>query len=181
MFFRTLFLTTLALLMQPISADSNDCAMNLDFTKRYLASDESVRLCDAYADTVLLVVNTASYCGFTSQFTGLEALQEKYGDRGFSVLGFPSNDFFQDPRSENKIREFCDLTYQVKFPMFEKSRVAKRKAEPLYRALAAQAGQFPKWNFHKYLLDRKGQVVGSFGSSVTPSNSELIDQIESLL
>ena len=181
MVFRTLFLAILALLMQPVSADSDDCTMNLDFSKRYLASDESVRLCDAYADTVLLVVNTASYCGFTSQFAGLEALQEKYSGRGFSVLGFPSNDFCQDPRSENKIREFCDLTYQVKFPMFEKTRVAKRKAEPLYRALAAQAGQFPKWNFHKYLLDREGKVVGSFGSSVTPNNAELVSQIESLL
>ena len=181
MVLRTLFIAILALLMQPVSADSDDCTMNLDFSKRYLASDESVRLCDAYADTVLLVVNTASYCGFTSQFAGLEALQEKYSGRGFSVLGFPSNDFFQDPRSENKIREFCDLTYQVKFPMFEKTRVAKRKAEPLYQALAAQAGQFPKWNFHKYLLDREGKVVGSFGSSVTPNNAELVSQIESLL
>ena len=181
MIFRTLFLVILVTLVQSVSADNNDCAVNLDFSKRYLASDESVQLCDAYSDMVLLVVNTASYCGFTSQFSGLEALQEKYGHRGFSVLGFPSNDFFQDPRSEKKIREFCDLTYQVKFPMFEKSRVAKREAEPLYRALAAQAGQFPKWNFHKYLLDREGQVVGSFGPTVMPNNAELVNQIESLL
>ena len=143
MLFRTLFLAVFALVGLPVHADNANCPINLDFTKRYLASDESVRLCDAYADQVLLVVNTASYCGFTSQFAGLEALQEKYGDRGFSVLGFPSNDFFQDPRSEEKIREFCDLTYEVKFPMFEKSRVAKRSAEPLYQALAAGLANSP--------------------------------------
>ncbi|MEK9784954.1 MAG: glutathione peroxidase [Gammaproteobacteria bacterium] len=162
-------------------ADGGTCSVNLDFTKRYLASDESVRLCDAYSDKVLLIVNTASYCGFTSQFEGLEALQKKYADRGFSVLGFPSNDFFQDPRSEEKIREFCDLTYEVKFPMFEKSKVAKRHAEPLYEALGKEAGQFPKWNFHKYLLDKQGHVVGSFGPTVAPDNGELIEKIESLL
>ncbi len=162
-------------------ADGGTCSVNLDFTKRYLASDESVRLCDAYSDKVLLIVNTASYCGFTSQFEGLEALQKKYADRGFSVLGFPSNDFFQDPRSEEKIREFCDLTYEVKFPMFEKSKVAKRHAEPLYEALGKEAGQFPKWNFHKYLLDKQGHVVGSFGPTVAPDNGELIATIESLL
>ena len=162
-------------------ADGGTCSVNLDFTKRYLASDESVRLCDAYSDKVLLIVNTASYCGFTSQFEGLEALQKKYADRGFSVLGFPSNDFFQDPRSEEKIREFCDLTYEVKFPMSEKSKVAKRHAEPLYEALGKEAGQFPKWNFHKYLLDKQGHVVGSFGPTVAPDNGELIAKIESLL
>ena len=181
MLFRTFFLAVFALVGLPVHADNANCPMNLDFTKRFLASDESVRLCDAYTDQVLLVVNTASYCGFTSQFEGLEALQEKYGDRGFSVLGFPSNDFFQDPRSEEKIREFCDLTYEVKFPMFEKSRVAKRSAEPLYQALAGEAGQFPRWNFHKYLLNRHGEVVGSFGSSITPNNADLVSQIEALL
>lgn len=175
----TLFL--LSALSLSAFADGGTCSVNLDFTKRYLASDESVRLCDAYSDKVLLIVNTASYCGFTSQFEGLEALQKKYADRGFSVLGFPSNDFFQDPRSEEKIREFCDLTYEVKFPMFEKSKVAKRHAEPLYEALGKEAGQFPKWNFHKYLLDKQGHVVGSFGPTVAPDNGELIAKIESLL
>ena len=104
MIFRTLFFTLLALLMQPISADSNDCAMNLDFTKRYLASDESVRLCDAYADTVLLVVNTASYCGFTSQFAGLEALQENMVTRDSPCLVFLQTIFFRIP-AQRKIFE----------------------------------------------------------------------------
>ena len=178
---RAVALFLLSALSLSAFADGGTCSVNLDFTKRYLASDESVRLCDAYSDKVLLIVNTASYCGFTSQFEGLEVLQKKYADRGFSVLGFPSNDFFQDPRSEEKIREFCDLTYEVKFPMFEKSKVAKRHAEPLYEALGKEAGQFPKWNFHKYLLDKQGHVVGSFGPTVAPDNGELIAKIESLL
>ena len=181
MLIRALGFTLLAsLYFSPVNGDT-ECAMNLDFSKRFLASDDSVRLCDSYSNKVLLIVNTASYCGFTSQFEGLEALQEKYSGQGFSVLGFPSNDFFQVPRSVEKIREFCDLTYAVKFPMFEKTKVAKRHAEPLYEALGTEAGQFPKWNFHKYLLDREGRVVGSFGPTVAPNNGELVDKIEALL
>jgi glutathione peroxidase len=136
---------------------------------------------DEFRDHVLLIVNTASYCGFTPQYEGLEALYEKYRDRGFSVLGFPSNDFLQEPRGEEKVQEFCRLTYNVKFPMFEKSRVAKRRAEPLFRALADAVGQYPKWNFYKYLLSRDGKVVASYGSSVKPESNVLIRAIESLL
>ena len=157
------------------------CPATLDFSKRYLASKKTVRLCDEFRDHVLLIVNTASYCGFTPQYQGLEALYEKYRDRGFSVLGFPSNDFFQEPKGEKKVLEFCRLTYNVKFPMFEKSRVAKRHAEPLFRALAEEAGQYPKWNFYKYLLSRDGKVTASYGSSVKPESDSLIRAIESLL
>ena len=159
----------------------NSCPATLDFSKRYLASEKTVRLCDEFRDHVLLIVNTASYCGFTPQYEGLEALYEKYRDRGFSVLGFPSNDFLQEPKGEKKVQEFCRLTYNVKFPMFEKSRVAKRRAEPLFRALADAVGQYPKWNFYKYLLSRDGKVVASYGSSVKPESNVLIRAIESLL
>ena len=157
------------------------CPKNLDFTKRYLASEQSVHLCQAYADKVLLVVNTASYCGFTGQFRGLEALYQQYREAGLVVLGFPSNDFFQEPRSEDKVKDFCSLTYNVKFPMFEKTRVAKRHADPFYQALANQSGEYPRWNFHKYLLDRQGNVVASYGSSVKPDDESLIATIESNL
>ena len=157
------------------------CPATLDFSKRYLASEKTVRLCDEFRDHVLLIVNTASYCGFTPQYQGLEALYEKYRDRGFSVLGFPSNDFFQEPKGEKKVQEFCRLTYNVKFPMFEKSRVAKRHAEPLSRALAEAAGQYPKWNFYKYLLSRDGKVTASYSSLVKPESEALIRAIESLL
>jgi glutathione peroxidase len=168
------------LLSSPGHAD-NVCPTTLNFSKRYLASEETARLCDEFAGKVLLVVNTASYCRFTPQYQGLENLYEKYRDRGFVVLGFPSNDFFQEPRGEEKVQEFCRLTYSVKFPMFEKSKVAKRHAEPLFRALAEEAGEYPKWNFHKYLLSPDGRVVASYGSSVRPESIELITAIESLL
>jgi glutathione peroxidase len=157
------------------------CPTTLDVNKRYLASEKTVRLCDEFRGQVLLIVNTASYCGFTPQYEGLEALYEKYRDQGFSVLGFPSNDFFQEPKGEEKVREFCRLTYNVKFPMFEKSRVAKRHADPLFRALAKEVGQYPKWNFYKYLLSREGKVTASYGSSVRPGSDELTSAIESLL
>ena len=166
--------------LHPSMADES-CPATLDFSKKYLASEPTVRLCDEFAGKVLLVVNTASYCGFTPQFEGLDALYEKYQVRGFAVLGFPSNDFFQEPRGEKKVQEFCRLTYSVQFPMFEKSRVAKWWAEPLYHALAKEAGQYPRWNFHKYLLSREGRVVGSFGSTVRPESDELVEAIESLL
>ena len=159
----------------------NSCPATLDFNKRYLASEKPVRLCDEFRDQVLLIVNTASYCGFTPQYEGLEALYEKYGNQGFSVLGFPSNDFLQEPGGEEKVQEFCRLTYNVKFPMFEKSRVAKRRAEPLFQALAEAVGQYPKWNFYKYLLSRDGKVVASYSSSVKPESDALIRAIESLL
>ncbi len=171
-------ITTLVLLNNAAIAG---CPKNLDFTKRFLASEQSVHLCQAYAGKVLLVVNTASFCGFTKQFRGLEALYQQYREAGLVVLGFPSNDFFQEPRSEDKVREFCSLTYNVKFPMFEKTRVAKRHADPFYRALANQSGDYPRWNFHKYLLDRQGNVVASYGSSVRPDDKLLISTIESHL
>ena len=157
------------------------CPTNLDFTKRYLASEQSVHLCEAYAGKVLLVVNTASYCGFTRQFRGLENLYQQYRNAGLVVLGFPSNDFFQEPRSEDNVKKFCSLTYNVKFPMFEKTRVAKRNADPFYQALANQSGDYPRWNFHKYLLDRQGNVVAGYGSSVEPDDESLISTIESHL
>jgi glutathione peroxidase len=159
----------------------NSCPATLDFNKRYLASEKTVRLCDEFRNHVLLIVNTASYCGFTPQYQGLEALYERYRDRGFSVLGFPSNDFLQEPKGEEKVQEFCRLTYNVKFPMFEKSRVAKRRAEPLFRALAEAAGQYPKWNFYKYLLSRDGRVITSYSSKVKPESDTLMSAIESLL
>ncbi|MEE2804602.1 MAG: glutathione peroxidase [Pseudomonadota bacterium] len=163
----------------PLSA--SDCPRTLEVTKRYLASDERVRLCDAFAGKVLLVVNTASYCGFTQQYDGLEKLYETYRDRGLVVLGFPSNDFMQEPGSEKKVQQFCRLTYSIEFPMFEKTNVSSSRAGPLYNALAEEAGEYPRWNFHKYLLDRSGRVVASFGSRVRPQNAELVDAIESLL
>jgi glutathione peroxidase len=127
------------------------------------------------------VVNTASYCGFTPQYDGLEKLYREYRDRGFVVLGFPSNDFEQEPGNDQQIADFCRLTYGVEFPMFEKVRVVGENAHPLYRNLGQASGQFPRWNFHKYLIGRDGKVVGSFSSTVTPESMTLVRAIESQL
>lgn len=159
-----------------------DCPPVLDFEKRRLAGDESVRLCDAYRGQVLLVVNTASKCAFTGQYEGLEAIYRKYKDRGVTVLGFPSNDFGnQEPGTEKQIRDFCRLTYSVEFPMFEKIHVKKGKADPLFERLAQEAGAYPRWNFYKYLIDRDGRVVDYFSSMTSPQSAKLVSAIEKLL
>jgi len=135
-----------------------------------------------YQGKVVLVVNTASKCGYTYQYEGLEALYRKYRDRGLVVLGFPSDDFGgQEPGSNKEIAEFCRTVYGVQFPMFEKASVTRIDANPLYGELAAKTGQKPRWNFHKYLIDRTGTRVASFGSNVEPASSEFVAQIERLL
>jgi glutathione peroxidase len=151
------------------------CSGLLDFSKRPLLGDEPLRLCDAYQGKVVLIVNTASKCLYTPQYESLEALYKQYREQGLVVLGFPSNDFgMQEPGDEKDIRDFCRLTYGVEFPMFEKTHAAKDKADPLYRALAeAAGGSYPNWNFHKYLIGRDGQLIGSYHSSVEPRGSEL--------
>jgi glutathione peroxidase len=154
----------------------------LDHSYRRLAVRESVNLRKTYGGDVLLVVNTASKCGYTPQYEGLEAMHAKYKDRGFAVLGFPSNDFKgQEPGSEKQIQEFCKLTYGVQFPMFEKVHVTGDDATPLYRDLIAATGVEPGWNFHKYLIDRSGNVVASFNSKTKPDDPELVKQLEALL
>ncbi|TVQ86066.1 MAG: glutathione peroxidase [Chromatiaceae bacterium] len=158
------------------------CAPALDFALRRLAGDEQVRLCEAYQGQVILMVNTASKCGFTGQYEGLEALYRKYGERGFVVLGFPSNDFGnQEPGTEEQIQEFCRLTYSVEFPMFEKLHVKKGVADPLFQYLAEQTGVYPKWNFYKYLIDREGRVVNAFSSMTGPESRKMVQAIERLL
>ena len=154
----------------------------LDRDYRQLAGKQTVNLLSAYGGQVLLVVNTASKCGFTPQYEGLEAMYARYKDRGFAVLGFPSNDFMgQEPGSEEEIQEFCTLTYGVKFPMFEKVQVRGASATPLYADLKKATGEAPAWNFHKYLIDRNGNVVASFGSRTAPDDPKLVAQIERLL
>ena len=140
--------------------------------------DKPQSLC-AYSGKVVLVVNTASQCGYTPQYEGLEALHRKYGSRGLVVLGFPMNDFGgQEPGSNKEISAFCVNQYAIDFPMFAKTDL---QANPLYRDLTNATGQAPKWNFHKYLVDRGGQRVQSFGSAVEPSDPKLVGAIEKLL
>ncbi len=151
----------------------------LDQNYRTLAGKTAVNLKESYGGEVILVVNTASKCGFTPQYEGLEALQRKYAARGFTVLGFPSNDFMgQEPGEEAQIKEFCTLTYGVKFPMFEKVHVKGDETTPLYRELAKETGVSPGWNFHKYLIARDGTVVATFPSKVKPDDAALVAAIE---
>lgn len=154
--------------------------LNQDF--RRLASDEVVNLAKAYGGKVVLVVNTASKCGNTPQYEGLEKLYEEYGDDGLVVLGFPSNDFFgQEPGTEEQIQEFCRLTYGIRFPMFEKVTVKEGEAHPFFDGLAAAAGTYPTWNFHKYLIGRDGQLIAEFSPRTQPYDERLVDSIETAL
>jgi glutathione peroxidase len=154
----------------------------LGHTIRPLAGKAPVNLQATYGGQVLLVVNTASKCGFTPQFEALEGLHAKYRGRGFAVLGFPSGDFReQEFDDEKQIREFCTLTYGVKFPMFQKTHVVGEKAHPLYRQLAQAAGEAPKWNFHKYLVGRDGRLVASWGSRVKPDDPQIVAAVEQAL
>ena len=169
----------LALASSHVSAD--ECPDVLKFVKRKLNSQETVNLCEAYQGKTLLIVNTASYCGFTPQFEGLEALYSTYKDKDFAVLGFPSHDFNQEDQDEGKTAELCELTYGVKFPMFEAVSVRGDDADPLYRKLAEQSGTAPKWNFYKYLVGRDGKVVDSYSSFTKPDDEDFIADIEKAL
>ena len=161
---------------------STACPALLDISIRRLAGEEQVNLCEAYRGKVIRVVNTASKCGFTSQYEGLEALYRQYQDRGLVVLGFPSNDFMQqEPGSEEEIQKFCRLTYSVEFPMFEKVSVTKGKANPLFERLATAGAPYPKWNFYKYLIDREGNYVDYFASITSPDSDKVVRAIEKLL
>ena len=162
--------------------ESAACPETLNFTKRTLAGEQSVDLCKEYLGKVVVVVNTASKCGYTYQYEGLEALYRKYKDKGLVVIGFPSNDFGgQEPGNEKQIQDFCRLTYGVEFPMFEKTHASRYNADPLYQILGKLSGEFPQWNFHKYVLDRSGKLVASFNSRVEPQGSKMITTIEGLL
>jgi len=143
--------------------------------------DQPVSLCQ-FAGKVVLVVNTASQCGYTPQYEGLERLYRRYRDRGFVVLGFPANDFGgQEPGSNREIAAFCQVNYGVTFPIFAKSSVVGPAANPLFRELAARTGARPQWNFHKYLLARSGEAVGAFPSAVPPGDPRITREIERLL
>jgi glutathione peroxidase len=172
-------LTALAGLSPAVRAA--DCPPLLRHTFNQLQTGQSQSLCQ-YQGKVLLIVNTASKCGYTPQYEGLEALHRKYKDRGLVVIGFPSNDFGgQEPGSNKEIAEFCRTTYGVQFPLYEKTTVKDLAGNPLYSELVSATGQKPRWNFHKYLVDRNGKAVASYVSDVEPESRELVARIESLL
>jgi len=162
------------------AAGSTACPAALNHTFPRLQDEKPQPLCQ-YAGKVLLVVNTASYCSFTPQYEGLEALYAKYKDRGLVVLGFPSNDFQQETDDNKKIADFCQNTYGVKFPMFGKTTVRGKDANAFYRELAAATGRAPMWNFHKYLIARDGKVVANYTSLTGPQDAQLLKAIEKQL
>jgi glutathione peroxidase len=157
-----------------------DCPTLLDHKFNRLQDDAPQNLCQ-YSGKVTLVINTASYCGYTAQYEGLEKLYAKYKDKGFVVLGFPSNDFSQEPGNNKEIADFCYNTYGVKFPMFAKSSVKGKEMNPLFAALSKASGKSPGWNFHKYLLDKEGKLLANYGSSVSPNDKNLVATIEKAL
>jgi glutathione peroxidase len=159
------------------------CPALLTHTLPRLQDEKPVDLCD-HAGKVVLVVNTASQCGFTPQYKALEALNDRYRERGLVVLGFPSNDFGgQEPGANAQIAEFCENQFGVRFPMFAKSvvRPGRGKVNPLYVGLAQKSGATPQWNFHKYLIDRRGETVSSHLSEVDPLGPAFVREVEKLL
>ena len=156
------------------------CPALLQHSVPRLQDEKPQALCQ-YAGKVLLVVNTASYCGFTPQYEGLEALHAKYAARGLVVMGFPSNDFNQEDADSKKTAELCFNTYGVKFPMFSKVAVKGAGAHPVFATLTQATGKAPSWNFTKYLVGRNGQAVAHYGSRVEPGSKELVAAIEKAL
>ncbi|MGB5721076.1 MAG: glutathione peroxidase [Woeseiaceae bacterium] len=170
----------LLIMSASLTIAADDALLDHDF--RRLASDDLVNLGETYSGKVLLIVNTASKCGNTPQYDGLEKLYQDFGDEGLVVLGFPSNDFFgQEPGTEEQIQEFCRLTYKVKFPMFEKVTVKEGKAHPFFNQLAASSGTYPTWNFHKYLIGRDGKLIAEFSPRTQPDDKKLVSEIKSAL
>ena len=177
-------LMALALLLCQAVAQAANCPALLDRQALRLQDEKPQNLCQ-YSGRVVLVVNTASFCGFTPQYKSLEALNDRYRARGLVVLGFPANNFgSQEPGSNAEIAEFCENQFAVHFPMFAKSSVlktAKAPVNPLFAALSARTGQAPKWNFHKYIVDRRGDIVISHDSEVDPLDPIFVKDIERLL
>jgi glutathione peroxidase len=165
----------------PAAKPTAACPAVLQYQFAKLQDDSPQNLCQ-YAGKAVLVVNTASYCGFTSQYEGLEALYAKYEKRGLVVLGFPSNDFGkQEPGSSKEIADFCFNTYGVKFPMFSKAVVSGPGKNAFYATLEKATGAAPKWNFHKYLIDRSGKTISSFSSNVEPQDPKLLAALDRAL
>ena len=170
-----------AVALPALADDAASCPAVLNHSFNRLQDDAPQNLCQ-YKGKVALVVNTASYCGFSKQYEGLEKLYARLQDKGLVILGFPSNDFGkQEPGSSKEIADFCFNTYGVKFPMFAKSSVSGKDINPLYAELVKATGTTPKWNFYKYLIDRNGKVLAAYSSMTAPDDKKLLSDIDKAL
>lgn len=182
MMMRLLAALTAALVLAPSGAGAGGASSAYDVS--FKAIDSTPLPFAAFRGKVVLVVNTASFCGFTKQYNGLEALYQSYRDRGLVVLGVPSNDFgAQEPGTNSEIAEFCQGAFNVTFPLTEKVDVKGPGAHPFYAWAAATLGEAatPRWNFHKYLVGRDGRLITSFGTSVEPGAPSVVKAIEAAL
>lgn len=179
-FLTVIFEALFFMMLFAASGVSASCPHYLDGDLRKLHSSDQVNLCTISDGKPLLVVNTASHCGYTPQFKGLEALHQKYRSRGLTVVGFASNDFRQEAKDEQKAADVCYVNYGVTFTMIAPTHVKGDKANPLFQELAKQT-LTPTWNFNKYLMDPTGKVVRRFDSNTTPDDPVLEQAIESLL
>jgi glutathione peroxidase len=170
----------LALLFVGVTAFAADCPAYLNHDFQKLRSKETINICKAYPDKPLLIVNTASHCGFTPQFKELQALHEKYKDHGLVLIGFASNDFHQEAKNEDEAAQICYINYGVKFTMLAPSSVKGADANPVFKELARQTDA-PSWNFNKYLVKPDGKVVEHFGSLTSPDSKKLTKAIETVL
>ncbi len=175
-----LLLGSLSAFSSAVWAEPNICPPLLDSTQRELHSTESIDLCQ-FTGQSFLIVNTASHCGFTGQFKGLEALHKLYAPKGLVVLGFPSNDFRQEEKDEGKTAEVCFINYGVTFVMLSTSAVAKGQLNPVFKALKNMGAPLPRWNFHKYLINVDGELVGTFASTTEPESAEMKQMLELLV
>ncbi|MDY0205541.1 MAG: glutathione peroxidase [Pseudomonas sp.] len=172
---------TLGLAASPAFADESvACPAYLDHDLPKLHSKDTVNLCNFAAGKPMLVVNTASFCGFTGQFKGLEALHERYGKQGLVVVGFASDDFNQEAKTEEEAATICFKNFGVTFTMIAPGPVTGANATPLFAHINQQA-KAPRWNFTKYVLNAKGDVVDSFGSTTSPESKSITKAIESVL
>ena len=170
----TVFLAGLGL-----SSEGFACPEFLDTEMRKLGSRERINFCESYAGKPMLIVNTASNCGYTPQFSGLEALHQEYKDKGLVVVGFSSDDFFQEENDEADAATVCFEKYDVSFPVMATTSVRGRNANPVFKGLGKAQG-YPRWNFNKYVVSRDGEVVAKFGSSVGPDSDELRNLIDEI-
>lgn len=168
-------------LMAPIALAQTQCAPIYQGNYKKLNSNETLNLCEMASGKTVLIVNTASYCGFTKQFSNLQTTYTTYKDQDFIVIGFPSDDFYQEDSDQKKTAQVCYINYGVTFPITQPVHVRGSKAAPIFKEAIEQSRQTPGWNFHKYLIDANGQVVGSWSASSKSTDKDITSAIEKAL